>query len=113
MISEIEKYKSAFDLNTSIQGFDQKFDKIKNTVSKFNDKVTESIDQNNFWEFPQLFDEGIKLKRQIDSGAMFRQFAIFKVNREIMGRIYSLGQDLPNKDDDFVHALDDFKQKLK
>ena len=55
MINEIEKYKSAFDLNTSIQGFDQKFDKIKNTVSKFNDKVTESIDQNNFWEFPQLF----------------------------------------------------------
>ena len=74
---------------------------IKDSIQEYQQRVSHAINYGKVCEFAPLFEEGIQIKRQIDTGYLFKEYSTFKVNRDMM------------KNDNFLLDLPKNKSQIK
>ena len=109
---DIETYGAVFGLGAAIPGFDEELTMLKDSVIEYKERVSQAIDGGLIWLFTPLFDEGIKMKHQIDTGYLFREYSIYKANRDMMSGGFLIHGKIPRSEGQVKEDIDKYKEKL-
>ena len=83
IFDSVQAYANEFGLLNAIHGFEEELTQLKDSVYEYKERITQAIENGLVWQFTPLLEQGIQIKHQIDTGYLFRQFSIYKTNRDI------------------------------